>query len=213
MKGNGYRPKANDPDGWANGENRPSVHEYEHMIAMEDFRQCPKKVRIQFKTYEHREMQKMKTEDQMSKLISFAEREKEKNEAAAALHVDQLEHQAESMEAQFLTELAKVEAAQKVVEVLVEKKVVEVVVVNKEIYVEVDVLPEGAPRPPPKFIGGQSVHQWWGSWMAGAHEAPSGIRGKHGRPAWYSASVFLWEQFCLQACRDAGVPRVALCGE
>jgi hypothetical protein len=168
---------------------------------------------MQFKTYEHREKQKMKTEDQMSKLISFAEREKEKNQAAAALHVDQLEHQAESMEAQFLKELAIVEAAQKVVEVLVEKKVVETVVVNKEIFVEVDVLPSGAPRPPPKFIGGQSVHQWWASWMAGAYESPSGIKGKTGRPAWYSASVFLWEQFCLQACRDAGVPRVALCGE
>ena len=111
----------------------------------------------------------MKTEDQMGTIISFAEREKGKNVAAAALHVDQLEHQAESMEAQFAKELAIVEAAQKVVEV----------VVNKEIFVEVDVLPSGAPRPPPKFIGGQSVHQWWGSWMAGAYQAPGGVRGKH----------------------------------
>ena len=81
----------------------------------------------------------MKTEDQMSTILSFAEREKEKNVAAAALHVDQLEHQAESMEAQFAKELAIVEAAQKVVEV----------VVNKEIFVEVYVLPSGAPGGPP----------------------------------------------------------------
>ena len=203
VKGNGYRPKANDPDGWARGENRPSVHEYEQMSAFADHSKSPKRLKGQFDTYEHRERQKMKTEDQMSTIISFAEREKEKNVAAAALHVFQLEHQAESMEAQFAKELAIVEAAQKVVEV----------VVNKEIIVEVDVLPSGAPRPPPKFIGGQSVHQWWATWMARAYQAPGGIRGKHGRPAWYSASVFLWEQFCLQACRDAGGPRVALCGE
>ena len=95
----------------------------------------------------------------------------------------------------------------KTVQVFVEKEI------YRDRYVEVEVLPEGAERPPPLFKGGQSVHQWWSSWMAGAYKVPAGIKGKSGRPAWYSASVFSWEQFCLQACRDAGVPGVAICGE
>ena len=106
VKGNGYRPKANDPDGWAIGENRPSVNEYEQMMAFAGHSACTKRLRGQFKTYAHLETQKMKTEDQMSTIIAFAEREKEKNVAAAALHADQLEHQAESMEAEFSKELA-----------------------------------------------------------------------------------------------------------
>ena len=81
-----------------------------------------------------------------------------------------------------------------------------------QIFVEVEVLTDDS-RPPPKFQSGQSVHQWWATWMAGAYKPPPGIKGKYGRPAWYSSSVFSWEQFCLQACRDAGVPGVALCGE
>ena len=93
---------------------------------------------------------------------------------------------------------------------IVEKQVVVEKEVYRDVFVEVEVLHEGAERPPPLFKGGQSVHQWWANWMAGAYEVPAGIKGKNGRPAWYSASVFSWEQFCLQACRDAGVPGVAL---
>ena len=100
-----------------------------------------------------------------------------------------------------------------VVEVVKEVHVVQKVEVVKKVYVEVDVLPKGEPRPEPLFRGGQSVHQWWASWMSGAYETPAGIKGKHGRPAWYSASVYSWEQLCLQACGDAGVRGVAICRE
>ena len=77
-----------------------------------------------------------------------------------------------------------------VVEVLKEVHVVQRVEVEKRIFVEVDVLPDGIERPEPLFKGGQSIHQWWASWMSGAYETPAGIKGKHGRPAWYSASVY-----------------------
>ena len=82
-----------------------------------------------------------------------------------------------------------VEVVQEVV-VFKEVKVIEKVVVEKRIYVEVDVLPKGDPRPQPLFRGGQSVHQWWATWMSGSYETPLGIKGKTGRPAWYSASVY-----------------------
>ena len=75
------------------------------------------------------------------------------------------------------------------VEVFKEVKVIEKVVVVQKVFVEVDVLPDGIKRPEPLFKGGQSVHQWWASWMSGAYETPAGIKGKHGRPAWYNASV------------------------
>ena len=74
------------------------------------------------------------------------------------------------------------------VEVVKEVKVIEKVV--QKVYVEVDVLPKGKPRPEPLFRGGQSIHQWWASWMSGAYETPAGIKGKHGRPAWCGASVY-----------------------
>jgi hypothetical protein len=50
--GNGYRPKANDPDGWAKGENRPSVRDYETVLEFGPA--CSKKVRLQFKAYTQR---------------------------------------------------------------------------------------------------------------------------------------------------------------
>jgi hypothetical protein len=145
-------------------------------------------------------------------MLAIAEREQAKNTAAAAIHQEELKHQARSMEAQWKLEM---EHQTEVVAALAKIAVPEVVevVVEKQIFVEVEVLPPGAERPPPLFIAGQSVHQWWATWMAGAYETPSGIKGKNGRPAWYSASVRMWEQFCHQACRDAGVPGVALCGE
>ena len=77
-----------------------------------------------------------------------------------------------------------------VVEVVKEVHVVQKVEVVKKVFVEVDVLPKGEQRPEPLFKGGQSVHQWWASWMSGAYETPAGIKGKNGRPAWYSASVY-----------------------
>ena len=56
--GNGYRPKANDPDGWQRGENRPSEEEYEFMFYYgPDW--CGKKVKNQFKAYTQREEKKM----------------------------------------------------------------------------------------------------------------------------------------------------------
>ena len=76
------------------------------------------------------------------------------------------------------------------VEVIKEVPVLQRVEVEKKIYVEVDVLQKGEPRPAPLFRGGQSVHQWWAGWMSGAYETPAGIRGKTGRPAWYSAAVY-----------------------
>jgi hypothetical protein len=80
----------------------------------------------------------------------------------------------------------------RVFETVVEKEVE--VVVEKAIYVdrfvEVEVLREGAEKPPPIFRAGQSVHQWRAAWMAGAYEAPKGLEGKSARPAWYSASVY-----------------------
>ena len=77
-----------------------------------------------------------------------------------------------------------------VVEVVKEVHVVQKVEVVKKVYVEVDVLPKGEPRPETLFRGGQSVHQWWATWMSGAYETPPGIKGKTGRLAWYSASVY-----------------------
>jgi hypothetical protein len=57
----------------------------------------------------------------------------------------------------------------------------------------------------PKFAAGQSVHQWWADWMPGASERPVGIKGNT-RPQWFSSVVFVLEQLCPQACRNAGVP-------
>ena len=54
----------------------------------------------------------------------------------------------------------------------------------------------------PKFAAGQSVHQWWAGWMAGATELPKGIKGKS-RPAWFSSSVFALQQLCP---KHAGMP-------
>jgi len=212
--GNGYRPKANDPDGWDKGENRPSVAEYENYLT--GGQSCNKKLRLMFKAFAQREGQKMATEDRESKLRRFVEQEQAKQEAAKALHEAELEHQAQSMEAVYSRDItALLSMAAPVPAEVIEVEKIKFVdrVVEKTVYVDVEVPADGADRPPPKFLAGQSVHQWWASWMAGAATAPTGISGKTGRPAWYSASVLSWEQFCLQACRDARVPGVAFCGE
>ena len=208
--GNGHRPKANDPAGWDHGENKPSTSELDDMLYYGPA--CAgKPLKLKFKAYTHREGQKMGMEDALSGLRAVAEREKAAKDAAAAMHQAELESQAEAMEREFAKAVENFKG--KTIEVIVEKQVVVEKEVYRDVFVEVEVLHEGAERPPPLFKGGQSVHQWWASWMAGAYEVPAGIRGKSGRPAWYSASVFSWEQFCLQACRDAGVPGVAFCGE
>ena len=102
-------------------------------------------------------------------------------------------------------------------EALLEKAANELFRVNyaaiyKDRVVYVEVLPEGAEKPKPLFRAGQAVHQWWAHWMAGAFDLPAGIKQKQ-RGAWYRASVASWEQFCLQARRDAGLPEEALRGE
>ena len=82
-----------------------------------------------------------------------------------------------------------------VIEQRVEEKIVE-----KIVYIE-----KSPSTSKPKFAAGQSVHQWWAGWMAGASESPVGLKGKT-RPQWFSSSVFVLEQLCPQACRNAGVP-------
>ena len=204
--GNGNRPKANDPIGWKHGENKPTKAEYEQMVCGGPYG-VGKALRLKFKAYTQREGQKMGMEDVLSGLVTVAEREKTAKDAAATLHQAELEHQMQAMEKAHFLEMLNHEGKTVEVEVIVEKEI------YVDRYVEVEVLPDGVEKPPPLFKGGQSVHQWWVSWMAGAYEVPAGIKGKSGRPAWYSASAFSWEQFCLQACRDAGVPGVAICGE
>ena len=219
--GNGNRPKANDPIGWKHGENKPTKAEYEQMVCGGPYG-VGKALRLKFKAYTQREGQKMGMEDVLSGLVTVAEREKTAKDAAAALHQAEMEHQHHAMEkAHFLEMLEMREHEGRTVEVEVIKEIIvekeinvdRVIYVDRVAFVEVDVLPCGVDRPPPLFKGGQSIHQWWASWMAGAYEVPAGIKGKNGRPAWYSALVFSWEQFCLQACRDAGVPGVAICRE
>ena len=66
------------------------------------------------------------------------------------------------------------------------KPVVEIVVQEKIVKVCVE---KNAGASGPRFLAGQSVHQWWATWMAGAKETPTGIKGKS-RPAWFSSVVF-----------------------
>ena len=211
-KGNGYRPKANDPSGWSHGDNKPTEFEYMEMIT--SGKDGPaKKIKLMFKAYAHRESQKMGVEDRSSWLVNVLEREKAAKDAAAAGHETDMQHHLEAMERahnelmdQAVEEMrakgvrtvevpVEVEVIKEVVvevevEVFKEVVVVEQVVVVQKVFVEVDVLPDGVERPPPLFKGGQSIHQWWASWMSGAYETPAGIRGKSGRPAWYSNAVY-----------------------
>jgi hypothetical protein len=83
---------------------------------------------------------------------------------------------------------------------LMAKEKVEEKIVEKVVYIE-----KSPSRPKPKFAAGQSVHLWWAGWMAGAAQRPPGVKGKS-RPVWFSSSVFVMEQICPQACRNAGVP-------
>ena len=200
--GNGNRPKAHDPSGWTHGENKPTELEYTEMIECGNY--GPRKtLKLKFKAYAHRESQKMGVEDRLSGMVGVLEREKALNEATAAEHDMMMKQQIESMEAaheDIMNEaMAKmrgqavrtVEVEVEVIkEVEVEVEVIKEVVVLQKVFIEVDVLPDGVERPPPLFRGGQSIHQWWASWMSGAHETPAGIKGKTGRPAWYSANVY-----------------------
>ena len=210
--GNGYRPKANDPSGWSHGDNKPTEFEYNAMMKFGKTG-VTKRVGNMFKTYEYRENQKMGVEDRSSFLVNVLEREKAAKIAEAAGHEADMQHHLESMQRahnelmdQAVEEMraqgvrtvevpVEVEVIKEVVvevevEVFKEVKVIEKVVVVQKVYVEVDVLPDGIERPKPLFKGGQSIHQWWASWMSGAYETPAGIKGKTGRPAWYSASVY-----------------------
>ena len=155
-------------------------------------RPMPKKLKLQDKAYRQQENKRMAIEDMESSLRTVVERAKAELHKEADLHAAELEHQVESMETVFLKSLQEAEAKTRIVKVEVER-IVEVYVDPRE-------------RPQPMYIAGQSVFQWWANWMAGAASSPSGVAGKKGRPQWYSSSVFAWEQFCFQACRDAGVP-------
>ena len=184
-----------------------------------------KKVKNQFKTYIYREGKDMTEADRASRAVNAFERQEEAMLKMAEAHVKDVENQAaatlqahnELMDEAMKTKVPLVRTVEVVkevvVEVLKEVHVVQRVEVEKRIFVEVDVLPDGIERPEPLFKGGQSIHQWWATWMSGAYETPAGIKGKTGRPAWYSASVYSWEQLCLQACGDAGVRGVAICRE
>ena len=165
-----------------------------------------KKVGNQFKTYLYKETKDMGSEDRMSRLFNALQRKEEEKMKMAAAHEKDLEYHSDAMmrahnvlmdEAMekrgTLVRTVEVEVEvlkEVVVEVVKEVHVVQKVEVVKKVFVEVDVLPKGEPRPEPLFRGGQSVHQWWASWMSGAYETPAGIQGKKGRPAWYSASVY-----------------------
>ena len=46
----------------------------------------------------------------------------------------------------------------------------------------------GCAIPEPKFKTGQSVLQWWSSWMQSAAETPRSYNKKN-RPAWFSAET------------------------
>ena len=207
--GNGYRPKANDPAGWSHGDNRPTEREYVEMMTYGDG--VTKRVKNMFKTYNHRENLKMGVEDKMSWLVTAYEREQAAKIAEIARSEADMRHQAQDMQRAHIdimeeamqevraqgvrtvevpVEVEVVKEVVREVEVVKEVHVVQKVEVVKKVFVEVDVLPKGNPKPEPLFRGGQSVHQWWATWMSGAYETPAGIKGTHGRPAWYSASVY-----------------------
>ena len=204
--GNGNRPKANDPNGWSRGENRPTEFEYNAMMQFGKDG-VTKRVGNQFKAYIYKEGKDMGVEDKMSKLWNALQRAEEAKIKIAANHQADLEYHSKAMERahnvlmdEALKEMraplvrtveVPVEVVVEVpVEVVVFKEVKVIEKVVERVYVEVDVLHKGEPRPAPLFRGGQSVHQWWASWMSGAYETPAGIKGKTGRPAWYSASVY-----------------------
>ena len=168
-----------------------------------------KRVGNQFKTYLYKETKEMGVEDKMSRLFNALKREQDAKIKEAAAHEADMHHHTQAMERahnELMDEAMKKVRAPllRTVEVPVEVTVIKEVVVEIEVvkevkviekvvqkvYVEVDVLPKGKPRPEPLFRGGQSIHQWWASWMSGAYETPAGIKGKLGRPAWYSASVY-----------------------
>ena len=163
-----------------------------------------KRVGNHFKAYIYKEGKDMKAEDDRSKMWNALQRADEAKIKIEAEHEADLKFHSDAMERAHnvlmdeamkkktpLVRTVEVEVVKVVeVEVVKEVHVVQKVEVEKRIYVEVDVLPKGGPRPKPLFRGGQSVHQWWASWMSGAYETPAGIKGKNGRPAWYSASVY-----------------------
>ena len=65
------------------------------------------------------------------------------------------------------------------------------------------------PRATPKFSAGQSVFQWWASWMKDAESVPQQYKKKN-RPSWYSAEVLAGVSF-LKGHRYAGVVSDSFC--
>jgi hypothetical protein len=61
-----------------------------------------------------------------------------------------------------------------------------------------------AMRPLPKFATGQSVLQWWASWMKDAVKMPRSFSGKSGRPKWYSGEIVAVKEY-RSGHRYAGV--------
>ena len=52
----------------------------------------------------------------------------------------------------------------------------------------------GRAIPEPKFKTGQSVLQWWSSWMKSAAETPLSYNKKN-RPAWFSAEICSYNNY------------------
>jgi hypothetical protein len=88
VPGIGYKPRANDPNGWLHGENRPSTEELEEMLSWG--KEARKPIRNKFKSYTQLEGTEMAVEDQLSGLIAVAERDKAARDAAATLHAAEL---------------------------------------------------------------------------------------------------------------------------
>ena len=53
---------------------------------------------------------------------------------------------------------------------------------------------DGSRLPNPKFRAGQSVLQWWASWMKSVQETPKNYK-KKSRPAWCSAEICSFNKY------------------
>ena len=95
--GDGNRPKANDPNGWSRGENRPTEFEYNAMLKFGPDG-VSKRVGNQFKTYIYKEKKEMGVEDKMSRLFNALQREEEAKIKREADHEADLEYHSAAME-------------------------------------------------------------------------------------------------------------------
>ena len=161
----------------------PSVQQHSEILkhALEA---VPKRLRLAQNGWTHMERKRMIIEDRISSL---------------QMHVKRLAE----IPPQIVIEERVVEQT-----VIVEKVIVQEKVVVQEKIVYVDRTPASANshtnRPEPKFQAGQSVHQWWATWMPGAKVALGSI-GKKGRPAWYSACVMHPPEWAETAYGGIGV--------